>query len=96
MKVSKTKVAIVLMIGTLLVATGCSKNRICHNSSSPAASSSQVRWSPSSNEDLTPMTISLAAGDNNSLWDDMQSEVGKLITEKTGISIKGAIPGGRQ
>ncbi|MDQ0064100.1 putative aldouronate transport system substrate-binding protein [Paenibacillus harenae] len=38
------------------------------------------------------MTITLAFGDLNTLWDDLQSEVGKLITEKTGISIKAQFP----
>ncbi|QYR22644.1 ABC transporter substrate-binding protein [Paenibacillus sp. sptzw28] len=83
MNVSKTKVACLLMIGALLVAAGCSNSSDSDSSSSPDASP---------NKDLTPMTITFAAGDNNPLWDDMQSEVGKLITEKTGISIKAQFP----
>ena len=92
MKVNITKVASVLMVVALLAATGCSKPN-SDGTSSPAASS-KPSVSESSKEALTPMTIRFAAGDNNPLWDDMQSEVGKLITQKTGISIKAQFPVG--
>ncbi len=36
----------------------------------------------------------MASGDNNPNWDDMQSDVGKLIIEKTGITIKQEFPVG--
>lgn len=77
MKVSNTKVASILMICALLIAAGC------ENSGNSAAGSK---------EKLTPMTINYVAGDNFPYWDDMQSEVGKLITQKTGISIKAQFP----
>ncbi|KQX48692.1 ABC transporter substrate-binding protein [Paenibacillus sp. Root444D2] len=92
MKVNTTKVASVLMVVALLAATGCSKPN-SDGTSSPAASS-KPSVSESSKEALAPMTIRFAAGDNNPLWDDMQSEVGKLITQKTGISIKAQFPVG--
>ncbi|MDQ0116763.1 putative aldouronate transport system substrate-binding protein [Paenibacillus harenae] len=79
MKFSKTKAASILMIGALLVAAGC-------ESSGNSAERTK--------EELTPMTINFVAGDNNPYWDDMQSEVGKLITQKTGISIKAQFPAG--
>ncbi|WP_372661821.1 ABC transporter substrate-binding protein [Cohnella sp.] len=95
MKVNKTKVASVLMISTLLVAVGCSsKSESANPSSSAATPTSSAVGAASPKEYLTPITISWAAGDNNPLWDDMQSEVGKLITEKTGISIKAQFPVG--
>ncbi|RAR42356.1 ABC transporter substrate-binding protein [Paenibacillus sp. MDMC362] len=83
MKASKRKVASLLMIGALLAAIGCREG-------TDSDSSDSVDASP--NKDLTPMTITYAAGDNNPLWDDMQSEVGKLITEKTGISMRAQFP----
>ncbi|MGO4274666.1 extracellular solute-binding protein, partial [Paenibacillus sp. TAF58] len=58
------------------------------------ASSASSSAAATLKEDLTPMTIRFAAGDNNPYWDDMQSEVGKLITQKTGISIKAQFPVG--
>lgn len=81
MKARNIKAVCLIIFGALLVATGCSLDS--DSSSSPDASSSK---------ELTPMTITLAFGDLNTLWDDMQSEVGKLITEKTGISIKAQFP----
>ncbi|MFN0221016.1 MULTISPECIES: ABC transporter substrate-binding protein [Paenibacillus] len=40
-----------------------------------------------------PITIRLATG-NNPNWDDMQSDVGKFIKEKTGITLKPEFPVG--
>ncbi|MBD2872510.1 ABC transporter substrate-binding protein [Paenibacillus arenilitoris] len=45
-------------------------------------------------ESLEPITVRLASGDNNPNWDDMQSEVGKAIQEKTGITLKQEFPVG--
>ncbi|TYP77492.1 ABC transporter substrate-binding protein [Paenibacillus methanolicus] len=84
MKASQKKAASLLMIGTLLVAAGCSDRLESDRSSSPDESPEKA---------IAPMTITFASGDNNPLWDDMQSEVGKFITEKTGISIKAQFPG---
>ncbi|MDQ0110605.1 ABC transporter substrate-binding protein [Paenibacillus harenae] len=83
MKARNFKAACLIMFGALLVATGCSSSSDSDSFSSPDASS---------NKELTPMTITLAFGDLNTLWDDLQSEVGKLITEKTGISVKAQFP----
>jgi putative aldouronate transport system substrate-binding protein len=93
MKFSKTKkVASILMIGALLVTAGCGKSDSANTNNPAASTSSGTGENTSSKEDLTPMTITFAAGDNNPLWDNMQSEVGKLITQKTGISIKAQFP----
>ncbi|RIX59690.1 extracellular solute-binding protein [Paenibacillus nanensis] len=82
MKASTRIAACLLMIGVLL-AIGCSNGSDSDSSGSPDASP---------NNELAPMTITYAAGDNNPLWDGMQSEVGKRITEKTGISMKAQFP----
>lgn len=79
MKISKTKVASILIISAFLLAAGCE---------SSDSSSERPK------EELTPMTITFVAGDKNPYWDDMQSEVGKLITQKTGISINAQFPAG--
>lgn len=83
MKASTGIVTCLLMIGALLAASGCSNGSDSDSSGSPDASP---------NKELAPMTITYAAGDNNPLWDGMQSDVGKLITEKTGISMKAQFP----
>ncbi|WP_166240282.1 ABC transporter substrate-binding protein [Paenibacillus turpanensis] len=41
-----------------------------------------------------PMTIRLVNGDVNPNWDDMQSDIGKVIQEKTGITLKQEFPVG--
>jgi putative aldouronate transport system substrate-binding protein len=38
--------------------------------------------------DNKPMTLTMFSSDNNPNWDDMQSEIGKIIQQKTGITIK--------
>ncbi|MCR2804424.1 ABC transporter substrate-binding protein [Paenibacillus soyae] len=83
MKASKIIAASVFIIGLLLAAAGCSKGAESDSLNSPDAPS---------NKELSPLTISIAFGDLNTLWDDLQSEVGKLITEKTGVSVKAEFP----
>lgn len=39
-----------------------------------------------------PMTIRLVSGDANPSWDNMQSDIGKFIQEKTGITLKQEFP----
>ncbi|MFX3635699.1 MAG: ABC transporter substrate-binding protein [Candidatus Pristimantibacillus sp.] len=41
---------------------------------------------------LEPISIKMVAGDNNPSWDDMQSDIGKLIKEKTGVTLKQEFP----
>lgn len=41
---------------------------------------------------LEPISIKMVAGDNNPNWDDMQSDIGKLIKEKTGVTLKQEFP----
>ncbi|WP_255570209.1 ABC transporter substrate-binding protein [Cohnella sp. CFH 77786] len=76
----------------LLAATGCIKPNTDSESRSAAPVSSKDGSPATTKDDLTPMTITFAVGDNNPLWDDMKSEVGKLISEKTGIFIKAQFP----
>ncbi|MGG1638531.1 ABC transporter substrate-binding protein [Paenibacillus sp. NRS-1760] len=41
-----------------------------------------------------PITIRIASGDANPSWDDMKSDVGQFIVDKTGITIKQEFPVG--
>ncbi|NIK75211.1 putative aldouronate transport system substrate-binding protein [Paenibacillus castaneae] len=45
-------------------------------------------------EKADPITIRLASGDSNPSWDDMKSDLGKYLLEKTGITIKQEFPVG--
>lgn len=83
------RAASVVLIGALAasMAAGCSKSDD-ESTASPAPSGSAAAG------DLSPITIRMVAGDLNPNWDDMQSEIGKKIQEKTGITMKQEFPVG--
>jgi putative aldouronate transport system substrate-binding protein len=80
------KWASVLLVGALVAATGCTKDAGKDAVSTPESSTTA--------KDLTPITTRIVAADNNSGWDDMQSDVGKAIKEKTGVTVKQEFPVG--
>lgn len=89
-----TKVASVMLAGTLVTAAGCAKSEDQEDaqaSASPAASAGAASQAPVKKD---PITIRMASGDVNANWDDMQSEVGKFIQEKTGVTLKQEFPVG--
>lgn len=84
------KSALLLLLALAFVfVTACSKT-------SEGGKSTNATNSPTDNgqqaEALEPITIRMASGDNNPSWDDMNSDVGKFIKEKTGITIKQEFP----
>ncbi|MCA0753649.1 ABC transporter substrate-binding protein [Paenibacillus sp. N4] len=66
----------------------------CSGSNNEGTNTGSNNGTANEGESTEPMTIRLASGDNNANWDDMQSEVGKAIQEKTGITIKQEFPVG--
>lgn len=91
---SKTwgKVAGVVLAGALVTVTGCGKSDDeAASTSSPAPSAGA---SAAAEVKKDPITIRMVAGDNNPNWDDMQSEIGKVIQEKTGVTMKQEFPVG--
>lgn len=82
-----------IVLTTTLVASllaGCSGNNANNQAASPSASSpsstSTSSASPSP-ETLAPLTFTFYSEDANPNWMNMQDDVGKVITEKTGITL---------
>ncbi|MEX1029422.1 MAG: ABC transporter substrate-binding protein [Paenibacillaceae bacterium] len=86
--------AIIFLTLTLLVGliAGCSNNNNAKNSTSEspkaeASESSSTEASASAEEDLTPITFSLFGEDPNPNWNNMQDDVSKEITKRTGVTL---------
>ncbi|MFC6331453.1 ABC transporter substrate-binding protein [Paenibacillus septentrionalis] len=76
-----------LLVMTMLFLAACGNN-------SNNAGSSNSDGNTGEEASLEPMTIRLASGDANPQWDNMQSDIGKVIKEKTGITIEQEFPVG--
>ncbi|RED60354.1 ABC transporter substrate-binding protein [Cohnella lupini] len=87
---SKATILLTLTLFTGLIA-GCSGNNNSNatspEASKPAASASGSESASASSEDLTPITFTLFAEDPNPNWNNMQDEVSKEITKKTGVTL---------
>ncbi|WP_040950276.1 ABC transporter substrate-binding protein [Gorillibacterium massiliense] len=71
----------------------CGKSNDSKESASPAAGSStapsaSTEASKAPAEDLTPIKFSFFSEDPNPNWNNMQDEVGKVLTEKTGVTLQ--------
>lgn len=76
-----------LLVMTMLFLAACGNN---NGNAGTSNSGSET----GNGESLEPMTIRLASGDNNPQWDNMQSDIGKFLQEKTGITIEQEFPVG--
>ncbi|AEI39012.1 ABC transporter substrate-binding protein [Paenibacillus mucilaginosus] len=76
-----TKWVSVMLAAALVTVTGCSKE--------PAAEPGQA-----SGSGTDPITMSVFSADPNPAWNNMQDEVGKKLTEKTGVTLKMEFPVG--
>lgn len=72
---------------TMLFLAACGSSS---NSTNNVSNSSSYQGETSQ----APMTIRLVSGDINTGWDKMESDVGKVIKEKTGITVKVESPVG--
>ncbi|WP_438446105.1 ABC transporter substrate-binding protein [Gorillibacterium sp. sgz5001074] len=87
-----TQVAGVVLAGSLVAAAGCSSDDSGETASSTSPTAAAASSAAAAKKD--PITIRMASGDTNPSWDDMQSEIGKIIKEKTGITLKQEFPVG--
>ncbi|MCZ8524007.1 MULTISPECIES: ABC transporter substrate-binding protein [Paenibacillus] len=81
MKKRSAKWLSVMVAAALVTVTGCAKE--------PAAGPGQA-----SGSGTEPMTLSVYSADPNPTWNNMQDEVGKKLTEKTGVTLKMEFPVG--
>lgn len=93
LKMRQTRATAVLVLaGVLAVTAGCSgsNNNGAGNSNVAATSNTQgeAANADAGKQDLKPVTFSFFGADASPNWNKMQDEVGKVITEKTGVTIK--------
>jgi len=85
----KTQMLFSLMLALVFVfVTACGSNNNSNSNTGGTPSATDA----AGEETHAPMTIRLASGDVNTSWDDMQSDIGKFLQEKTGITIKEEFP----
>ncbi len=84
MNTSYKKMMSVLIVAIMLVLTACGNNTNeakVNNESKPGSTTNEVA------DTVEPMTLSFYSEDINPQWAEMQDDIGKYITEKTGITI---------
>lgn len=75
------KIGVFALAGLLLVSAGCG------NSGNSAVNSNPGSGNQAGGDGLSPITFSFFGGDANPSWNNMQDEVGKVITAKTGVTL---------
>ncbi|QHT64060.1 extracellular solute-binding protein [Paenibacillus lycopersici] len=102
MRKPRTTAALILA-GTIIVTAGCgsSTGNNANNASNAGGSANSSNAGASNNAagsaaDTKPVTFSFFGADASPNWNNMQDEVGKEITAKTGVTIKAeyAVTGG--
>ncbi|WP_150273460.1 ABC transporter substrate-binding protein [Paenibacillus tepidiphilus] len=89
-----TKTVFTLMLLSTMLIAGCGGNN--NNAANNAANSgntgtntgSEAAGNNAAAEDTSPMTITFFGADTSPNWNNMQDDVGKAITEKTGVTIE--------
>lgn len=74
----------VLLTGLLSACSGNTNNGTSGSTASPNPTSTS---SNSNDDNLTPLTLSFYSEDINPNWANMQDDIGKVFTEKTGITL---------
>lgn len=87
-KTPKTFAAILLASTLLIAGCGNSGNNNAANSGNTGNTGNTSTNSQNApTEDTSPVTFTFFGGDANPNWNGMQDEVGKVITEKTGVTL---------
>ncbi|MCM3040675.1 ABC transporter substrate-binding protein [Paenibacillus motobuensis] len=80
-----------LLLATTLLIGGCGNSGSNNNSKAPDNTGNNGGTNAAQNTenamDTTPVTFTFFGADASPNWNNMQDEVGKLITEKTGVTI---------
>lgn len=89
MIVNYKKIVSFLVIAVMLIITACGNNANTDKADNkPNATPKTDVSEPAEEENLDPMTLTYYSEDINPQWANMEDEVGKYITKKTGITIK--------
>lgn len=73
-----------LLVLTMLFVAACGNSK----------ESNEQQLTEEATTSKAPIIVRIASGDANTNWDNMESEIGKLINEKTGISLEFDFPRG--
>ncbi|WP_058303155.1 ABC transporter substrate-binding protein [Gorillibacterium timonense] len=93
MKGTAAKLTSVLLVGSLAL-TACSSKSGNEASTSPEASSSGSPVASATAEAPKALNATVYSSDPNASWNNMQDRVGKVLTEKTGVTLKMEFPVG--
>lgn len=89
MNLNYKKMMSLLIIAIMLVITACGNNANEDQANNkPESTPNEDVNQPAEEESLEPMTLTYYSEDINPQWANMEDEVGKYITEQTGITIK--------
>lgn len=86
MKKRTKSIAALLLASTLLVA-GCGSNGNNNATTNTGNTTGNTQNAAVGAEDLSPITFSFFGADASPNWNNMQDEIGKMITEKTGVTL---------
>ncbi len=93
MQSNKKKAAGLLMASTLLLGTlaGCGGNNAADNGNAAntgnKGTNNTATATEEPKEDISPITFSFFSADPSPNWAGMQDDIGKIITEKTGVTL---------
>lgn len=93
MKSKGIKTAFTLMLLSSMLIAGCGGNNNAANNTAdntPANTGNNTETNQPADEamDTSPFTISFFGADASPNWNNMQDDVGKVITEKTGVTLE--------
>ena len=77
--------AMLLLASALLVSAGCSNNNAATNAGKTETATNATNTEKE--VDTSPITFSFFGADASPNWNKMQDDVGKVITEKTGVTL---------
>ncbi|KWX72302.1 ABC transporter substrate-binding protein [Paenibacillus jilunlii] len=76
-----------LIVSSILALTLASTLAGCSGNNGPAAGKGNNAGDSSSGTELKPVTLTYFSEDSSTNWNNMKDEVGKIITEKTGVTL---------
>lgn len=85
MKGRTPKTFAMLLLASALLVTACGNGN--NNTKNADSSSGGNTTASQQGDDLSPMTLTFFGADPSPNWNKMQDEIGKVITEKTGITL---------
>ncbi|WP_410767862.1 ABC transporter substrate-binding protein [Fontibacillus sp. BL9] len=87
MKWKSPKTFAALLLASTLLVGGCGNSGNDNAASNNTGNKANNSQNTQAAEDTSPVTFSFFGGDASPNWNGMQDEVGKVITEKTGVTL---------